>query len=201
MERFEINICNLPSLQRILQSKIEYYLDHANYKLRGRYICIRSMYLKEDERMIFAKLNSISWVSNCLQLHVSADGFSGVQLVTLNEDDVLIFFEETKDKGNFIPRFIYWDDKYSLLDGVNIKTLTNCSRLDKLQLYKYFDHPNYMLCERKVKVRDIMIKISSEVFEYNLEDIVFDRLQILEWQVLIIFDKDGINPEFIHWKD
>jgi len=159
------------------------------------------MYLKEDERMIFAKLNSISWVSNCLQLHVSADGFSGVQLVTLNEDDVLIFFEETKDKGNFIPRFIYWDDKYSLLDGVNIKTLTNCSRLDKLQLYKYFDHPNYMLCERKVKVRDIMIKISSEVFEYNLEDIVFDRLQILEWQVLIIFDKDGINPEFIHWKD
>lgn len=226
MQKFKFNIRTAIVLHRIFQEKFMQYFTHMNYKLKGRYVCIRSMYLQNDPKLVFGKLIDVNQLADCLQFHLEVDGFASIQLVTLEAEDVIILFDANKEETEFTCRFIYWDDKYPPLPGINLKTLINISRLDKFQLKKYFEYPNYMLSGRNAVIRVMMIdavdkdKIGTFVGMPNYGEkfpmvMVNYALGFFSSQknigriddnsendlVFILFDKDGINPEFIYWDD
>jgi hypothetical protein len=184
------------------------------------------MYLQNDPKLVFGKLIDVNQLADCLQFHLEVDGFASIQLVTLEAEDVIILFDANKEETEFTCRFIYWDDKYPPLPGINLKTLINISRLDKFQLKKYFEYPNYMLSGRNAVIRVMMIdavdkdKIGTFVGMPNYGEkfpmvMVNYALGFFSSQknigriddnsendlVFILFDKDGINPEFIYWDD
>lgn len=226
MQKFKFNIRTAIVLHRIFQEKFMQYFTHMNYKLKGRHVCIRSMHLQNDPKLIFGKLVGVDQLADCLQFHLEVYGFASIQLVTLEAEDVIIFFDANKEETEFTCRFIYWDDKYPPLPGINLKTLINISRLDKFQLKKYFEYPNYMLSGRNAIIRVMMIdafdkdvigtfvgmpNYGSEFLtvmvnyelgfmssEKNIGRVSDDEQNDL---VFIIFDKDGINPQFIYWDD
>jgi hypothetical protein len=226
--KFEFNLKTMVGINKIPQEKLIDYLTHGNYKLSELVMEFRSMYIPSEAGIL--GLLDMSTPRRAVEIIHNRpifrllDSFPVDHKVTIvAHDQVLIFYKQVsldEHEAHFVAEFVYWDDKHPPIDGINIKTTANVSRLTRWQLIKYLDHDNYKLRNNPATIMNLSISEDIHRTDGRIVNVVEDGDNPLTIQlvcpgftadrtvasphnddVLIIYDKDGKFPKYIYWED
>jgi hypothetical protein len=226
--KFELNLKTMVGVSKIPQEKLIDYLTHYNYMLSERVMEFRSMEIPSDAGILGLLDMSntrlaVENISNRLMFRIMDSFPVDHKILFVHTDQVLIFYKQVsldEHEAHFVAEFVYWDDKHAPVDGINIKTMANVSRLDRSQLLKYLDHPNYKLRNNPATIMNLSISENIHRTDGRIVNVEEDGDNPLTIQlvcpgftadrkvasphnddVLIIYDKEGKVPKYIYWED
>jgi len=229
--KFEFNLKTMVGMSKIPQEKLIDYLGHDNYKLGERVMEFRSMEIPSDPGTLgllnmktpHLAVELVGGNKGSMIFPLEESFPQGHKVIAVYHDQVLIFYKQVSSDEHetcFVAEFVYWDDKYLPIDGLNLKTMVNVSRLDRSQLLKYLDHPNYKLRNNPATIMNLSISENihrtdgriTQVMEDGdkplaihlvCDGFVADRTVASSQNddVLIIYDKEGKSPQYIYWED
>jgi hypothetical protein len=187
--KFDLNLKTMVGISKIPQEKLIKYLTHDNYKLSERVMEFRSMKIPSEPGIL--GLLDVTTPHLAVELVGGNNGSmifplgesfpQGHKVIAVYQDQVLIFYKQVSSNEHencFVAEFIYWDDKYPPVDGLNLKTMVNVSRLTRWQLVKYLDHLERPLRGRKAIIHPMtispLIKSTDDQQVEIVEDILTD---------------------------